>query len=415
MGPLTGSPSERVSAGSCWHSRDSSPSAARSVRRATRTLPVRPRHDSDLAAAASRVRPPSGAFARVVVLGGHRRHESMEARLAGQLRMERRGDDVALADGDDPAVVQPGEDVDVRTDPVDDRRPDEDAVDRSVAEDRDGDLALERVQLPTEGVPLDRDVEEREDGLLAADDVAGEQDHPGAGAEHRRAGGRQVHDRLVQAPAMDELADGRAFAAGQDQPAESGQVVGQADLDRLDADRPKDADVLDERTLDRQHADLHGDHPRTSSQTAHPHRRLATRAPKSKAELREAIGRGFRQAISNGTLNIDRHSLSEVQGRAPRGHWPEDYQPRTASRSPSGIASRAIPRIGAPRPLLTSAITFGLSKWVVAWTMALAIRAGSSLLKMPDPTNTPSAPSCIARAASAGVAIPPATKLTTGS
>ena len=57
----------------------------------------------------------------------------------------------------------------------------------------------------------------------------------------------------------------------------------------------------------------------------------------------------------------------------------------------------------------------GLSKWVVAWTIACAIRAGSSLLKMPEPTKTPSAPSCITSAASAGVAMPPATKLTTGS
>src|SRR5437763_49109 len=34
---------------------------------------------------------------------------------------------------------------------------------------------------------------------------------------------------------------------------------------------------------------------------------------------------------------------------------------------------------------------------------------------MPEPTNTPSAPSCIISAASAGVAMPPAEKLTTGS
>ena len=34
---------------------------------------------------------------------------------------------------------------------------------------------------------------------------------------------------------------------------------------------------------------------------------------------------------------------------------------------------------------------------------------------MPEPTKTPSTPSCIIRAASAGVAIPPAEKFTTGS
>src|SRR3972149_6053071 len=36
--------------------------------------------------------------------------------------------------------------------------------------------------------------------------------------------------------------------------------------------------------------------------------------------------------------------------------------------------------------------------------MACARGAGSSDLKMPEPTNTPSAPNCIMRAASAGVA-----------
>src|SRR3954462_1144936 len=46
--------------------------------------------------------------------------------------------------------------------------------------------------------------------------------------------------------------------------------------------------------------------------------------------------------------------------------------------------------------------------------MARARCSGSSDLKMPEPTKTPSAPSCIISAASAGVAMPPAEKLTTG-
>ncbi len=54
-------------------------------------------------------------------------------------------------------------------------------------------------------------------------------------------------------------------------------------------------------------------------------------------------------------------------------------------------------------------------KCVVASTMAFARFAGSPLLKMPLPTKTPSQPSCIISAASAGVAMPPAEKLTTGS
>ena len=83
------------------------------------------------------------ALTRVVVLGGHRGHETMEARLPGKLRMERGGDDVPLADRDDPAVRQLGQDVDTRSHDADDGRPDEHAVDRLIAEDRHVQIRLE--------------------------------------------------------------------------------------------------------------------------------------------------------------------------------------------------------------------------------------------------------------------------------
>ena len=70
--------------------------------------------------------------------------------------------------------------------------------------------------------------------------------------------------------------------------------------------------------------------------------------------------------------------------------------------------------MASPRPFETSAMILGSSKWVTASTMAFALLAGSSDLKIQEPTNTPSEPSCIMRAASAGVAIPPAAKLMTG-
>ena len=59
-------------------------------------------------------------------------------------------------------------------------------------------------------------------------------------------------------------------------------------------------------------------------------------------------------------------------------------------------------------------MTSGSSNWAVARTMAAARLAGSPDLKMPEPTNTPSAPICIIMAASAGVAMPPAVNRTTG-
>ena len=52
---------------------------------------------------------------------------------------------------------------------------------------------------------------------------------------------------------------------------------------------------------------------------------------------------------------------------------------------------------------------------MVALTIASARCTGLPDLKMPEPTKTPSAPSCIIIAASAGVAIPPAVNSTTGS
>ncbi len=67
-----------------------------------------------------------------------------------------------------------------------------------------------------------------------------------------------------------------------------------------------------------------------------------------------------------------------------------------------------------PRPVETLAMTEGSSKCVEASTIAWAMRTGSSLLKMPEPTKTASAPSWRTKEASAGVEIPPAQNSGTG-
>ena len=79
------------------------------------------------------------------------------------------------------------------------------------------------------------------------------------------------------------------------------------------------------------------------------------------------------------------------------------------------ISLSLIPTIASPRSSESSAMSFASVKFVTAFTIAAALLAGSPDLKIPQPTNTPSAPSCIIRAASAGVATPPAAKFTTGS
>src|SRR5690349_24734859 len=89
------------------------------------------------------------------------------------------------------------------------------------------------------------------------------------------------------------------------------------------------------------------------------------------------------------------------------------YQPRSASRCGWGISSTLMPTMASPSPRDTLAITSGSSWKVTALTIAAARWAGLPDLKMPEPTNTPSAPSCIIIAASAGVAMPPAVNMTT--
>src|SRR6266540_4284231 len=172
---------------------------------------------------------------------------------------------------------------------------------------------------------------------------------------HDHAGAGPFADRFHQAGGGGELPDGGRFPARDHQQVDLGQVVGPADLDRRDAQVGQDVGVLPEVALEREDAALHG-------------RTMAGRA----------------------------------------------YQPRTwrSPSSPSSLMSR--PCIGSPRPFDTLARTSGSLKWVVASTMARARTPGSSDLKMPEPTNTPSTPSCIISAASAGVARPPAAKFTTG-
>src|ERR1035437_9623275 len=82
----------------------------------------------------------------------------------------------------------------------------------------------------------------------------------------------------------------------------------------------------------------------------------------------------------------------------------------------------ARPFIAPVRSSLTSSNTLGSLKWVVAFTIALARFSAStgsakvveSFMKMPLPTNTASAPSCITKDASARGPIPPAGEIWDG-
>src|SRR3954470_9947939 len=84
-------------------------------------------------------------------------HEQLvHTSVTRHLGVERRGQQRALAYGDDPtrglAVLHAGEDLDGLPHLLDPRRPDEHTVDRSAAEAVEVDVTLEARHLPAEGV-----------------------------------------------------------------------------------------------------------------------------------------------------------------------------------------------------------------------------------------------------------------------
>src|SRR5207244_3431380 len=94
-----------------------------------------------------------------------------------------------------------------------------------------------------------------------------------------------------------------------------------------------------------------------------------------------------------------RHALREQDRARARPEVPlerEDARPHRVPRAwnrPSGpIFPISRPGIASPRPAEASTSAFGSSKFATARTIALARAAGSDDLKMPEPTNTLSAP-----------------------
>src|SRR5919106_870846 len=176
-------------------------------------------------------------------------------------------------------------------------------------------------------------------------------DHPRAAPQDRQTVGVVGADRLVQAVPLHAHGDRGRLAAGNHQAVEAIEPGGGTDLGGVGTERCQHPAMGLEVALDRQDAD---------------------------AELAQ--------------------------------------EPRPCSRPPSAAsASISSPGIASPSSIEACATRSGSLKWVVASTIARARRAGSSLLKIPEPTKLPSAPSCIISAASAGVAIPPAQKSGTGS
>src|SRR6267142_6796337 len=170
--------------------------------------------------------------------------------------------------------------------------------------------------------------------------------------------GGKFLDRFVQAFFLQELQLRGAFAARQNQAIAISEIFGGAHLRRFDAHSREHRRVGREVSLHRENSDLH-------------------------------------------RLN----SLG----------WIAAHHPRVDSRSFSSSWRTSRPRMASPSSSWASKTAFGSSKCVVAFTTAFARASGSLDLKIPEPTNTASAPRRRTSAASAGVAIPPAEKFGTGS
>src|SRR5262249_23299852 len=249
-----------------------------------------------------------------------------------------------------------GQGVDICAYPANPRRANEDHLDRrrATVEARAA-VRLEGLALPAVGVALHADIDEAERKLRRILHIAREENQAGARAEDRPAFGMKLLERGNEARRVHQLEQRGALAPRYDEAVDVPELLGLTYFDRLD---------------------------------------LAGAA--LAAAARERLGVQIEVALER--EDADAH-----------------YQPRVCMRSFSASWRVPMPTMASPRSSLTRTSTSASLKCVVACTIAFARLAGSEDLKIPEPTNTASAPSCIISAASAGVAMPPAEKFGTGS
>src|SRR3972149_10933672 len=130
---------------------------------------------------------------------------AMEARIVGELGVERGGQELPLAGGDDPFLArrlptvgrEEGQHLAPLSNPLEDRRPDEDGPERALrflAQGGHREIRDEAIYLPPEGVALHSEIHQFEQRLFAA---------RVAGAEYRDGAG--TPDRLLPAKSTERL------------------------------------------------------------------------------------------------------------------------------------------------------------------------------------------------------------------
>src|SRR5690606_13871253 len=156
---------------------------------------------------------------------------AVQPHVTRDLRMERRGDDVALTYRDDPTGGRPrthgGEHLDAWPGLLDPRRTDEHRMERPARDALDLEIGLEGVDLPAEGVAAHRDVERTERALPlgGVEQPAGEQDHPRARAVRGQPALDRGPQRLEQLEGVEQLDDRGRLPARQDDPVDPRKVL----------------------------------------------------------------------------------------------------------------------------------------------------------------------------------------------
>src|SRR5436190_17448247 len=167
----------------------------------------------------------------------------VDAGVVGQLRVEGGDEEPPLA-RQDRVAVDLGEHVDVGSRVLEPRRADEDSAQRLVPVP-DVQVRFEAAHLAAESVAPRAVVAE-------AEVVAVENDHPGARSQDRAA---ELAHRVVETIKPHEAADGGRLTAGDDQPVEPVELLGEPHLDRLGTEPPQHGCVLSEVPLHGEDAD----------------------------------------------------------------------------------------------------------------------------------------------------------------
>src|SRR5215213_1849689 len=169
----------------------------------------------------------------------------VDARIFGQLGVERCHEEATLAQQDGLAVVF-RQYLDLGPALADTRCADEDAAERLVLP-LELEIRLEAGHLPPIGVTVDLEIHQAQMRAI-------EHDHPRAGAEDRSC---EALHRLVEAVEPHQPHERRRLAARDDEAVQALQLIGLPDLDRVGPEASQHRRVLAEVPLHSEHTDSH--------------------------------------------------------------------------------------------------------------------------------------------------------------